>query len=88
VLLAIRGAGLKRVDRGVPQAILAPRGKHSEKPEAAMAALERLFGDVRRLELFARRYRDGWTCWGNQLVQPCRALTALTQGVSTNAYPK
>ena len=70
MLYAIKGAGLKRADRGVRQAILAPRMQHSEKPEAAMAALERLFGQVRRLELFARKHRDGWTCWGNQL--PCR----------------
>ncbi len=70
MLYAIKGAGLKRADRGVRQAILAPRTQHSEKPEAAMAALERLFGEVRRLELFARKHRDGWTCWGNQL--PCR----------------
>lgn len=32
-----------------------------------MQALEHLFGPVRRLELFARRHRAGWTCWGNQL---------------------
>ena len=68
MLYAIKGAGLKRADRGVRQAILAPRVQHSEKPEAAMAALERLFGPVRRLELFARKHRDGWTCWGNQFA--------------------
>ena len=61
MLYAIKGAGLKRADRGVRQAILAPRPQHSEKPEAATAALEQLFGSVRRLELFARKHRDGRT---------------------------
>jgi N6-adenosine-specific RNA methylase IME4 len=55
MLYAIKGAGLKRADRGV----FAPRPQHSEKPEAATAALEQLFGSVRRLELFARKHRDG-----------------------------
>jgi len=37
----------------VPKAIFAPRRGHSEKPGEAYERLERLFGDVRRLELFA-----------------------------------
>ena len=64
MLYAIKGAGLKRADRGVRQAILALRTQHSEKPEAAMAALERLFGPVRKLELFARKHRYGWILLG------------------------
>jgi N6-adenosine-specific RNA methylase IME4 len=53
------------LDHGVPSLILAPRGRHSAKPEAMHAALERLCAGP-RLELFARQARDGWTCWGDE----------------------
>lgn len=43
--------------------ILAPRGRHSAKPEALHASLER-FCSGPRLELFARSARPGWTPWG------------------------
>jgi N6-adenosine-specific RNA methylase IME4 len=62
---AKRGHGIPVRDHGVSQKINAPRGIHSEKPDAAYHALERLYGpDVRRLDLFGRRPRPGWTPWG------------------------
>jgi N6-adenosine-specific RNA methylase IME4 len=36
----------------------------------AYGALERLYGEVRRLELFGRRARTGWARWGNELLAP------------------
>ncbi|MBI5954416.1 MAG: adenine methyltransferase [Chloroflexi bacterium] len=66
-ILGIRGRGLPRRDRGVKRLLIAPRGRHSEKPEEAYERIERLFGDVRRLELFARRRRAGWDVFGNQV---------------------
>jgi N6-adenosine-specific RNA methylase IME4 len=68
LLYATRGDGLRRFDRGVPQCIRAPRREHSRKPEEAYVALERLFGPVRRLELFARERRPGWESWGNEIT--------------------
>jgi N6-adenosine-specific RNA methylase IME4 len=69
VLLAKRGNGLRIVDQGVRQVIFAPLGKrHSEKPQQVHEGLERLYGDARRLELFARRQRPGWTTWGNEIA--------------------
>jgi N6-adenosine-specific RNA methylase IME4 len=41
-------------------------GAHSAKPEALQDLAERLSPGP-RLELFARRRRAGWTCWGDQL---------------------
>jgi len=67
VLSFKRGKGLKIVDHSVRQVIFGPVGKHSEKPQQVHEGLERLYGDVRRLELFARRTRPGWTVWGNQV---------------------
>jgi N6-adenosine-specific RNA methylase IME4/predicted nucleic acid-binding Zn ribbon protein len=75
--LAKRGKGLVRQDAGVAQGfvdtpaaevIIAQRRDHSRKPDEAYRALERLYGDVRRLELFSRRARPGWERWGNQLL--------------------
>ena len=66
-LLATRGAGLKRSDRSVQRLLVAPRGRHSEKPAEAYRRIERLFGNVSRIELFARCRRLGWDAFGNQV---------------------
>lgn len=66
-LLATRGKGLERKDKGVPRLIVSPRSRHSEKPIEAHKRIERLFGDVERVELFARKKRDGWHVFGNQV---------------------
>ena len=66
-LLATRGDGLERKDRSVQRLIVAPRGRHSEKPEEAYRGIERLFGNVSRVELFARSRRPGWDAFGNQV---------------------
>jgi N6-adenosine-specific RNA methylase IME4 len=70
LLLAKRGNGLVRRDRGVPEVLIAPRGIHSRKPDEAAERLERLFGPVRRLELFGRGApRPGWDIWGDEAVR-------------------
>jgi N6-adenosine-specific RNA methylase IME4 len=52
----------------VSSAISAPRGKHSEKPEAVHAMLERQYPELAKFELFRRGpARPGWGAWGNQL---------------------
>jgi N6-adenosine-specific RNA methylase IME4 len=68
--LARRGKGLVRQDAGVAQTIVAQRREHSRKPDEAYVRLERLYGDVRRIELFGRRTRPGWALWGNQVLAP------------------
>jgi N6-adenosine-specific RNA methylase IME4 len=39
---------------------------HSRKPGAAFAACEDLMPGARRLELFSRTNRAGWTAWGDE----------------------
>ena len=41
--------------------------EHSRKPEEARNRIERMFGNLPRIELFARQYADGWDCWGNEV---------------------
>lgn len=46
--------------------ILADKGKHSEKPEAARRMIE-LVSYAPRIELFARQRFEGWDAWGNEV---------------------
>ena len=67
-LFAVRGKWSRlRINRGVSQLIEAPVTEHSRKPDEAADRLVRLVGDVRRVELFARRPRAGWDVWGNEV---------------------
>lgn len=64
-----RGRPLPLADEAVSQTVFAPRGRHSEKPEAVQAALEAMYPGLGKAELFARRQRPGWACWGNEVPQ-------------------
>lgn len=44
-----------------------PSTKHSRKPVCAYEMIESMFPDANKLELFARNYRNGWDCWGNEI---------------------
>ena len=62
-LLATRGKP-RRLDRGVPQLIRAPRGCHSEKPPEVRERIERLVAGP-YCELFCRGPgRSNWAIWG------------------------
>jgi len=50
-----------------PQVVTANRGRHSEKPEAFAEMIETMFPNLPKLEMFARRRREGWDAWGNQV---------------------
>jgi N6-adenosine-specific RNA methylase IME4 len=55
---------VKRHD--IHQVIESPISRHSEKPNEVRMAIEKLFGDVSRIELFARQATEGWDIWGNE----------------------
>lgn len=63
-----RGRPLKLASEAVSQTVFAPRTHHSAKPEAVQDAIETMYPTARRAELFARRRRPGWMCWGNQVA--------------------
>ena len=85
VILGMRGQ-VRPANQDVSSVILEPhpRGEdgkiiHSRKPACTYERIERLFGDVPRLELFARETRPGWDAIGNQLedsrtLEPQRSL--------------
>lgn len=66
-LLASKGKSLKRVNRSIRQVIQSPIEEHSKKPAEIRTRIEELFGDVARIELFARQRAEGWDCWGNEV---------------------
>lgn len=66
VLVAVKGKGIPRVQADIKQMIMAPIGEHSVKPSEIREALEKLYGDVKRIELFSRSDAPGWDHWGNE----------------------
>lgn len=43
------------------------RTKHSKKPNEIREKIVEMFGDLPRIELFARQKVDGWDVWGNEV---------------------
>ena len=66
-LLATKGKSLQRNSRAVHQVIMSKIREHSRKPDEARDKIVELFGDISRIELFARQKVDGWDCWGNEV---------------------
>jgi N6-adenosine-specific RNA methylase IME4 len=65
-LLGLKGR-MVRMDAGVSSLVVAPRGRHSEKPAEVRDRIVRLYGDVPRIELFARQRVEGWAAWGDEV---------------------
>lgn len=66
LLIATRGIGLECVNASIKQVVYSCLGEHSEKPWEVRHRLEKLYGEVSRVELFARESWPGWDRWGNQ----------------------
>lgn len=67
VLLATKGKILPRLSRSIHQIIEAPVGRHSAKPPEVRERIIELFGDLPRIELFARERVEGWDVWGDEI---------------------
>lgn len=68
MFLATKGYAPDVHETGIPQVVWEPHpGEHSKKPAIFRDLLVRHFGDVPRIELFARDRVEGWAAWGNQL---------------------
>lgn len=66
-LLGIKGKGLPRQNAGIYNTQLHLRGKHSAKPAKFREDIVKLYGSVKRLEMFAREKTEGWDVWGNEV---------------------
>ena len=65
-LMGIKGK-MKPITNKISSVIIAPRGKHSEKPKEIKSKIVELFGNLSRIELFAREKTEGWDVWGNEV---------------------
>lgn len=65
-ILAVRGKPAPR-SRSVRDTFFAPVRRHSEKPDEFYELVERLSCGP-YVELFARRRRPGWTCFGDEVA--------------------
>jgi N6-adenosine-specific RNA methylase IME4 len=72
-LLGIYG-NPKRKSVNVYALIEAKRTKHSKKPNEVRNRIVKLFGDVSRIELFARERFEGWDYWGDELSNTIQKL--------------
>lgn len=66
VILGVRGKGLKRISASVRSTVISPIREHSQKPDEVRERLEMLYGDVPRLEMFARVRTSNWDYHGNE----------------------
>ena len=62
-----KGRPLAISDEGVPQIVLAPKQEHSRKPDEIHKRIDRLYPEMDKIELFARRSYPGWSVWGNEV---------------------
>ena len=53
--------------RNARQLISVKSGRHSAKPEEVRQAIESMFPQQTKIELFAREEYEGWDCWGNEV---------------------
>lgn len=66
--LGVKGNVAKMVASDkVSSLVVAPLTKHSRKPDEVRRRIVQVFGDVPRIELFARMKAYGWDAWGNEV---------------------
>jgi len=76
-LLGMKGQ-LKVKSNNVSSIVIAPREEHSKKPAIVRDKIVELFGDLPRIELFARQKTDGWAVWGNEVKNDVNLLARTT----------
>lgn len=54
-------------DEYEPEAVFVPNIKHSRKPLEVKKRIEKLCGDIPRIELFATQTTEGWESWGDNI---------------------
>lgn len=62
-----RGKGLPVLRHDIRKEFYAPVREHSRKPDEVAGWLVDLYGDVPRIEMFARTIRPGWLSLGNEV---------------------
>ena len=72
-LFGTRGRMLQHKQvNNIYQLVQAERKAHSAKPAEVRTRIEQLFGECRRIELFARNPANGWDVWGDEVESSIR----------------
>jgi len=66
VLLGSKGKGVPRISASIRNLQIHKIAEHSRKPNEIRKEIIRLYGDVPRIELFAREQKEGFDVWGNE----------------------
>lgn len=66
-LLCTKGKPLFRKSKSVHSVINSHIEQHSKKPDEVRTRIVKLFGDLPRIELFARQQTEGWDVFGNEV---------------------
>ena len=83
-IIATKGSP-KRMSRRVHQVIMTHIEEHSKKPQEARIRIEKLMGDVPRIELFARQKSEGWDVWGNEVESDITMKGSEEDGICTGS---
>jgi N6-adenosine-specific RNA methylase IME4 len=90
-LLGVRGR-MQPISNRISSVVISPRREHSRKPDEVRTRIVQLFGDVPRIELFARSSAPGWAAAGNgvdgaDIRETLAELAALPAPVVATARP-
>lgn len=69
VLLGTRGKGVPRISASIPNLQIHRIAQHSRKPNEVRKQIVELYGDIPRIELFAREQLEGFDIWGNETTK-------------------
>lgn len=68
LLLGVKGKPPSPIEADRMSSVFeAKTGKHSQKPECVYNMIEKSWGSLSKIELFARNTRTEWDSWGNQV---------------------
>ena len=68
ILIGVKGSLMTPIEEGKPKSIIyGDNDIHSRKPDEMYDIIEKMYPERKKLELFARRTRDGWDAFGNQV---------------------
>lgn len=75
LFLGVKGCGMTPNPNSRPLSIFRyRRQEHSGKPDLVYSLIERMYPNIRKLELFARERREGWDVWGNEVPTSTQML--------------
>ena len=61
------GRPLPLASEAIVQTVFAPKREHSRKPDEVQNRIDAMYPTQSKLAMFARRERQGWDVWGNEV---------------------